>query len=55
MKLTKKKFRPIYKLHGWIDEGMHVGGEHGHDKEPNFFQKLGAFNYGMDGVHGDGA
>ncbi len=29
---------------------MHVGGAHGHDKEPNFCQKLGAFDCGTNGV-----
>jgi hypothetical protein len=31
MKFIEKHLCPIYKLHGWIDEGMHIGGAHGHD------------------------
>jgi len=42
-------------LHGWTYEGTHVEGAHGHDREPILFQKLGAFNYGTNGVCGSGA
>jgi hypothetical protein len=31
MKFIEKKLCLIYKLLGWIDEGMHIGGAHGHD------------------------
>jgi hypothetical protein len=34
---------------------MHVESAHGRDGEPILFQKLGAFDYGMDGVCGSGA
>jgi len=34
---------------------MQVGNAHGHDEEPNFFQKLSAFDCGMDGLCGGGA
>jgi hypothetical protein len=34
---------------------MHVGGLHGHDKKPIFFQKPIAFDYGIDGLCGGGA
>jgi len=36
-------FFPIYKLCAWIDEGMHFGGAHGHDKEPIVFTKTKCF------------
>jgi hypothetical protein len=35
-------------------EGMHVGGLHGHDKEPFFPQKPCAFDCGMSGLCGGG-
>jgi len=34
---------------------MQVGNAHGHDEEPNFFQKLSAFDCGMDGLCGGSA
>jgi hypothetical protein len=34
---------------------MNVGDGHGHDGEPMFFQKLGAFDYGMNGLCEGGA
>jgi hypothetical protein len=33
---------------------MHVGGLNGHDREPFFSQKLGAFDYGTNGLCGGG-
>jgi hypothetical protein len=34
---------------------MHVGGAHGHDREPFFFQKPNVFNCGTNGLWGGGA
>ncbi len=35
-------------------EGTHVGGLYGHDGEPFFPQKPGAFDYGTNGLCGGG-
>jgi hypothetical protein len=42
MKPTKKNCS-IYKLCAWIDEGIHLGGAHGHDREPIVFTKTKCF------------
>ncbi len=39
----------------WTYEGTHVGGLRGHDKEPFFPQKLGAFDCGTNGLCKGGA
>ncbi len=34
---------------------MHVAGAHAHYREPIFFQNLGAFDHGTNGLRGGGA
>jgi hypothetical protein len=38
-----------------MDQNMHIGGAHGHDGEPIFSQKLGAFDCGTNVLCGGGA